>query len=122
MAGAASAIPNDIVSCAALLRLPRWQRWRQFILPAVFPGLVTGWITAAGGAWNATIVSEYVQVGAKLYQANGLGAFISRATNDGNFPRLTAAVLVMAVVVVSINRLLWKPLQNLANDRCRFTN
>jgi NitT/TauT family transport system permease protein len=122
VAGAAAAVPNDIVSCAELLRLSGWRRWRQFLLPAIFPGLVTGWITAAGGAWNATIVSEYVQVGNKLYQATGLGAFISRATNEGNFPRLTAAVLVMAVVVVSINRLLWKPLQNLANDRCRFTN
>ncbi len=120
VAAAASAVPNDIISCAALLRLSGWQRWRQFLLPAVFPGLVTGWITAAGGAWNATIVSEYVQVGDKLYEATGLGAFISRATNDGNFPRLSAAVLVMAVVVVGINRALWKPLQNLANDRCRF--
>ena len=120
VAAAASAVPNDIISCAEILRLSGWRRWRQFLLPAIFPGLVTGWITAAGGAWNASIVSEYVQVGDKLYQATGLGAFISRATNDGNFARLSAAVLVMAVVVVGINRALWKPLQNLANDRCRF--
>ncbi len=122
VAGAAAAVPTDIVSCAELLRLSRWRRWRQFILPAVFPGLVTGWITAAGGAWNATIVSEFVQVGDKLYQATGLGALISRATNEGNFPQLAAAVLVMASVVVGINRLLWKRLQTLANDRCRFGN
>ena len=120
VAASASAVPNDIVSCASLLRLEGWRRWRQFLLPAVFPGLVTGWITAAGGAWNATIVSEYVQVGDKLYQATGLGAYISRATNDGSFARLTAAVVVMAVVVVGINRSLWKRLQTLANDRCRF--
>lgn len=120
VAAAASAVPHDIVSCAELLRLSGWRRWRQFLIPAIFPGLVTGWITAAGGAWNATIVSEYVQVGDKLYEATGLGAFISRATNDGNFPRLSAAVLVMAVVVVGINRALWKPLQTLANERCRF--
>ncbi len=120
VAAAASAIPNDIVSCAEVLRLSGWRRWRKFLLPAVFPGLVTGWITAAGGAWNATIVSEYVQIGDKLYQATGLGAYISRATNDGNFPRLAAAVLVMALVVVGINRSLWKRLQVFANERCRF--
>jgi len=120
VAGSAAAIPNDMVSCSAILRLSGWRRWRKFLLPAVFPGLVTGWITAAGGAWNATIVSEYVQVGDKLYQATGLGALISRASNDGNFPKLAAAVIVMAVVVVGINRLLWKRLQTLANDRCRF--
>ena len=120
VAAAASAVPNDIVSCAEVLRLTGWRRWRNFLLPAVFPGLVTGWITAAGGAWNATIVSEYVQIGDKLYQATGLGAYISRATNDGNFPRLAAAVLVMALVVVGINRSLWKRLQAFANQRCRF--
>jgi NitT/TauT family transport system permease protein len=122
VAGAASAIPNDIVCCAELLRLSGWRRWRQFIIPAIFPGLVTGWITAAGGAWNATIVSEFVQVGDKLYQATGLGSFISRATNEGNFPKLAAAVSVMAIAVVGINRALWKPLQTIANDRCRFGN
>lgn len=122
VAASATAIPNDIVSCAELLRLPVWRRWTRFLLPAIFPGLVTGWITAAGGAWNATIVAEFVQVGTKTYEATGLGDFISRATNDNNFPRLTAAVLVMAIVVVGINRSLWRRLQNIANDRCRFTN
>jgi NitT/TauT family transport system permease protein len=120
VAASAAAIPNDIVSCASLLRLDRWRQWTRFLLPAVFPGLVTGWVTAAGGAWNATIVSEYVNAGGKLYQATGLGALISRATDAGNFPKLTAAVLVMAVVVVGINRSLWKKLQVLADTRCRF--
>jgi len=120
VAASAAAIPNDIVSCATLLRLDRWRQWTRFLLPAVFPGLVTGWVTAAGGAWNATIVSEYVNAGGQLYQATGLGALISRATDAGNFPKLTAAVLVMAVVVVGINRTLWKKLQVLADVRCRF--
>jgi len=120
VAASASAIPNDIVSCAALLRLSRWKQWTRFLIPSVFPGLVTGWVTAAGGAWNATIVSEYVNAGGKLYEATGLGALISRATDAGNFPKLTAAVLVMAVVVVGINRTLWKKLQVLADTRCRF--
>lgn len=120
VSAAAAAIPHDLVSCAELLHLSGWRRWRQFLLPAVFPGLVTGWVTAAGGAWNATIVSEYVQAGDKLHVATGLGAFISRATSEGDFPKLSAAVLVMAVIVVGINRTLWKRLQNFANERCRF--
>lgn len=117
---AAAAIPNDIRSCASILRLDGWRLWRRYLLPAIAPGLVTGWITAAGGAWNATIVSEYVQTGGKLYQATGLGALISRATDAGDFPKLTAAVLVMAVIVVGINRTVWKKIQAIANDRCRF--
>jgi NitT/TauT family transport system permease protein len=122
VAASAAAIPNDIVSCAAILHLRGWNRWTKFLIPAVLPGLVTGWITAAGGAWNATIVSEIVPIGDKTYTATGLGAYISKASADNNFPHLTAALIVMAVVVVGINRLLWKRLQNLANDRCRFTN
>ena len=120
VAASAAAIPNDIVSCATLLRLDRWRQWTRFLLPAIFPGLVTGWVTAAGGAWNATIVSEYVHAGGKLYEATGLGSLIQRATDDGNFPKLTAAVLIMAVVVVGINRTLWKKLQVIADNRCRF--
>jgi NitT/TauT family transport system permease protein len=122
VAAAAAAVPADILSAAALLRLGGWARWRKFILPSVFPGLVTGWITAAGGAWNATIVSEFVHAGGQVYQATGLGALISRATDVGNFPRLAAAVLVMALVVAGINRFVWRPLQAFANDRCRFGN
>jgi NitT/TauT family transport system permease protein len=123
VAAAAAAIPNDIISCAAILRLSGWRRWRQFLIPAILPGLVTGWITAAGGAWNATIVSEYaVQVGAKLYNARGLGAYLGKAIDDNNFSRLTAAVIVMSVVVVGVNRTVWKRIQAIANDRCRFIN
>jgi NitT/TauT family transport system permease protein len=120
VAGAAAAIPNDIVSCAEILRLSGWRRWSKFLIPAVLPGLVTGWITAAGGAWNATIVSEYVKVGPTLYQATGLGSYIQRMSDAGDFAHLAAATIVMAVVVVGINRTVWKRLQSLANDRCRF--
>jgi NitT/TauT family transport system permease protein len=120
VAASAAAIPNDIISCAEVLHLSGWNRWVKFLLPAILPGLVTGWITAAGGAWNATIVSEIVPIGKTTYTATGLGAYITNASNANDFSKLTAAVIVMAVIVVTINRLLWKRLQNLANDRCRF--
>jgi NitT/TauT family transport system permease protein len=120
VAASAAAIPNDIISCSEILHLSGWNRWTKFLLPAILPGLVTGWITAAGGAWNATIVSEIVTVGKTTYTATGLGAYITNASNSNDFSDLTAAVIVMAVVVVAINRLVWKRLQNLANDRCRF--
>ncbi len=120
VAGAAAAIPNDIVCCAGILRLSGWRRWRKFLLPAILPGLVTGWITAAGGAWNATIVAEILVVHGHPYEATGLGAYISHATDSGNFARLTAASLVMALIVVVVNRTVWKRIQTLANERCRF--
>jgi NitT/TauT family transport system permease protein len=120
VAASAAAIPNDIISCSEILHLSGWNRWSKFLLPAILPGLVTGWITAAGGAWNATIVSEIVTVGKTTYKATGLGAYITNASNANDFSDLAAAVIVMAVVVVTINRLVWKRLQNIANDRCRF--
>ncbi len=120
VASAASAIPNDIRSCAALMNLSGVRRWTRYLLPAIAPGLVTGCITAAGGAWNATIVSEYIHSGTDIVRTTGLGAYISHATDAGDYPQLAAGVIVMAVIVVLINRFVWKKLQTLANERCRF--
>jgi NitT/TauT family transport system permease protein len=120
VAGAAAAIPNDMICCSEILHLHGWRRWQKFLIPAVLPGLITGWITATGGAWNATVVAELVTIGNKRYAATGLGAFITEAGTD--YSRLTAASLVMAVIVVVVNRTVWKRLQTVATERCRFSN
>ena len=120
VAAGAQSIPADMVSCAEIFKIKGWARWRYFILPAIFPFLVTGWITSAGGAWNASIVAEYVQQGGKAYNAFGLGDLISRATSEGNFSVLAAAVVVMALTVVTINRSFWKRLQKAGDLYCRF--
>ncbi|HSI86424.1 MAG TPA: ABC transporter permease subunit [Candidatus Methylacidiphilales bacterium] len=120
VAASAGAVPNEIISAASIMQLKGTRYWTRFILPAVFPGLVTGWITAAGGAWNATIVAEYIRAGGHVYTATGLGAVISLATEKGDFPKLAAAVTVMAAIVVVFNRTVWRRLQAYANDRCRF--
>jgi NitT/TauT family transport system permease protein len=120
VAAGAQSIPADMVSCADVFKMANWKRWRYFILPAIFPFLVTGWITAAGGAWNASIVAEYVQQRGQTYTAFGLGDLISQATSAGKFDVLAAAVVVMALAVVTINRTLWKRLQRLGDDYCRF--
>jgi NitT/TauT family transport system permease protein len=120
VAAGAQSIPADMVSCADIFKIGGWERWRYFILPAIFPFLVTGWITSAGGAWNASIVAEYVQQGGNTYTAFGLGDLISQATSQGKFDVLAAAVLVMALTVVAINRSFWKRLQRLGDQYCRF--
>ncbi|MDE1170820.1 MAG: ABC transporter permease subunit [Verrucomicrobium sp.] len=116
----AAAIPADLHACGRVLGLKGWARWKNFYLPAIFPALVTGWITAAGGAWNASIVSEYVNSGA--HTTLGLGSIISEATDRGDYPVLAASVILMALVVVGLNRFLWKPLQQMAESRCRILN
>ncbi len=120
VAAGAQAIPADMVACADVFKINGWSRWRKFILPAIFPALVTGWITSAGGAWNASIVAEYVQQGDKTYDAFGLGNLISQATNAGHFDVLAAAVILMAVAVVTINRTFWRRLQRAGDTYCRF--
>jgi NitT/TauT family transport system permease protein len=113
----ASAIPQDLRACTQLTHLKGWQRWRTLWLPGIFPALTTGWITAAGGAWNASIVSEYLQDHNPPLQATGLGAFISNAQANGDFPGLAAAVLAMALFVVFFNRTVWKRLSAIAQER-----
>jgi NitT/TauT family transport system permease protein len=114
----ASAIPQDLRACTQLTHLIGWQRWRTLFLPGIFPALVTGWITAAGGAWNASIVSEYtIGTHDQTLKATGLGATISQALVDNNLPLLAASVMAMAFFVVLFNRAVWKRLAVIARER-----
>ena len=113
----ASSVFNDLREAAANLQLSRSLWWRRLILPAIFPSYVTGGITAAGGAWNASIVAEVVSYGSITLVATGLGAYISQATSSGDSPRILIGVLVMSFYVVSLNRLFWRRLYALAQRR-----
>jgi len=116
----ASSVPQDLKYTAALLRLSRWQKWRILILPALFPYIITGLITAAGGAWNASIVAEYTEFGGTVRSVTGIGSAISIATARGDYPMLLASTLSMVLVVVAINRMVWRPLYRLAEERYRL--
>jgi NitT/TauT family transport system permease protein len=113
----AIAIPSDLREVATLYRFPLWDRWRMVILPGIFPYLVTGLVTASGGAWNASIVAEYFHFKGQVLSTTGLGAQISQATDSGNFDLLLLSTIVMATLVVSINRLVWRPLYRLAETK-----
>ncbi|CDO06588.1 sulfonate ABC transporter permease [Mycolicibacterium cosmeticum] len=113
----ASAIPNDLREAATNLRLPPMLRWRKLIAPAIFSSYVTGGITAAGGAWNASIVAEVVSYHGTTLTATGLGAYIRDATADGDAGRILVGVIVMSVYVVAMNRLLWRRLYAIAQRR-----
>jgi len=116
IAGAA-AIPNDLRETALSLRLNRVQTWRYLYGPAIFASWVTGGITAAGGAWNASIVAEVVSYGDRTLTANGLGAYIAGSTAAGDFAKTLVGVIVMSVFVVALNRLFWRRLYGYAERR-----
>jgi NitT/TauT family transport system permease protein len=116
----AMAIPSDLKEAAVNYRVTRWRRWRTLVLPAIFPYLVTGMITATGGAWNASIVSEYVTFAGKKVSTVGLGALIASAADSGNFALLFAGTLVMSGIVIIANRLVWRRLYALAESRYRL--
>jgi NitT/TauT family transport system permease protein len=113
----ATAIPADLREAARIYRVGILQRFRELYFPAVFPYLVTGWVTAAGGAWNASIVSEYMSFRGQVLAANGLGARISVAAARGEFAVLAAAITVMAAMVALFNRLVWRRLHGVAEGR-----
>ena len=116
----AMAIPSDLREVATLFRFTAWQRWQTLILPGIFPFLITGMVTASGGAWNASIIAEYFRLKNQTYQTVGLGATISAATDSGQFQILLMATIVMALMVVTINRLVWRPLFRLAETRYKL--
>jgi len=116
----AIAIPADLKEAAAVFKFESGARWRKLILPGIFPYLVTGLVTASGGAWNASIIAEYFHFKGQIFSTVGLGAVISRATDSGNFDLLIASTIAMAAVVVTINRLVWRRLYVLAETRYKL--
>src|SRR4029434_5898340 len=116
----ASAIPQDLQYTAGLLQLSRCSRWRILILPALFPYLITGAVTASGGAWNASIVAEYSDFAGQPRYVIGVGALIAQATASGAYPLLLAATLAMIGSVVTINRLVWRRLYRVVEARERL--
>jgi NitT/TauT family transport system permease protein len=113
----ASAIPSDLREAMQVLGIRGWQRWKRLIIPGILTSYVTGGITAAGGAWNASIVAEVVTYHHTTLTATGLGAYIVGASNAGNKAKLICGVAVMAVFVVTVNRLFWRRLYKLAETR-----
>ncbi|BBL32077.1 ABC transporter permease [Pantoea ananatis] len=114
-----TAFPNDYKEAAANFHIRGWQWWRQVMLPGIFPYYITGAITASGGAWNASIVSEFVQWGNTQVTAHGLGAYIAQTTAAGDFPKIILGIAVMSLFVTLFNRLLWRPLYVYAESKFR---
>ncbi|HKV43033.1 MAG TPA: ABC transporter permease subunit [Blastocatellia bacterium] len=114
----AMAIPTDLKEAASIFKFGAIDKWRLLILPGIFPYLITGIVTAAGGAWNASIVAEYMPFGDRVLSTTGLGATIAAST--ANFPLLLGSTVAMAAIVVTINRLVWRPLYRLAESRYKL--
>jgi NitT/TauT family transport system permease protein len=119
IAGAMS-IPSDLREVTTLYHFTRWQRWTRLILPGIFPYLITGMVTASGGAWNASVMAEYSKVKGETLQTIGLGAQISSATDHGHFSILLLATILISLMVVSMNRLVWRRLYHLAETRFKL--
>jgi NitT/TauT family transport system permease protein len=116
IAGAQS-IPTDLREMSRDIGLRGWQLWRRLIIPGIFSGWVTGGITASGGAWNASIVSEVVTWGQTTLTASGLGSYIAEATGKGDWPRITLGIGMMSLFVVGLNRVLWRRLYQVAETK-----
>ncbi len=116
----ASAIPQDLRYTTYLLRLSRFERWRTLILPALFPYIITGAITASGGAWNASIVAEQVVFGGHSYATMGIGSLIASATARAEYPLLLGSTLSLVAVVVLLNRRFWRRLYLVSEEKYRM--
>jgi NitT/TauT family transport system permease protein len=116
----AMAIPNDLKEVATLFRFSTLDRWKKVILPGIFPFLITGMVTASGGAWNASIFAEYFTIDGKTLTTLGLGEQISAATDHGQFPIILLGTVCISLMVVTTNRLVWRPLYRLAETKYRL--
>jgi NitT/TauT family transport system permease protein len=116
----AIALPTDLKEVCGVFQFRRWSRWRELFLPGIFPYLITGFVTASGGAWNASILAEYFHLNGRTFSTTGLGAVVSEAADKGNYPVLLVATMLMALIVLVFNRLVWRRLYTLASTKFRL--
>jgi NitT/TauT family transport system permease protein len=116
----AMAIPTDLKEVATLFHFSTFDRWTKLILPGIFPFLITGMVTASGGAWNASIFAEYFTLDGKVLTTLGLGEQINAATASGEFPIILLGTVLISLMVVTTNRLIWRPLYRLAETRFKL--
>jgi NitT/TauT family transport system permease protein len=113
-------IPVQLKDAALLMNVSDVDLWKKLYIPSVFPALVTGWVTAAGGAWNASIVAEYLSYKGQVLTTGGLGSLISVAASNGNYPLLAASLTIMVGVVIVLNRTLWSRIYHVSQTRFRL--
>lgn len=113
-------IPQELSYALSLMETSRWDRWKVLYLPSVFPSLATGWVSAAGGAWNASVVAEYIAYQGSILKTEGLGADLNVATAGGDFTLFAASLTLMVFVVILLNRVLWSRVHHLAQTRFRM--
>jgi len=116
----ASALPEDLKQATANFGVKGWQWWRRFVLPGIFPYWVTGTVTAVGNCWNTSVIAEVVSWGATTLTANGLGAYIVKQATLGDFPRVALGMVTMSMYVLLMNRLIWRPLYNVAQGHYKL--
>ncbi len=118
--GAFRSIPGDLLEASEAFGLKGWLYWRRLLLPAIFPSLVTGSITAWGAGWNALIVSESIPYQGRTYEALGLGDLLVKATFIPEPVLIFLSVITMTAAVLVLNHFLWKPLYRLAAAHYRL--
>jgi len=116
----AIALPTDLKEVCGVFQFGKWERWRRLLLPGIFPYLITGFVTASGGAWNASILAEYFHLNGQTYSTIGLGAVVSGAADQANYPVLLVATMLMASIVLTVNRLVWRRLYRLASTKYKL--
>lgn len=115
-----SAIPTQITEVSETFGLRRFRWWRYYMLPAIFPYIVTGIISAAGGAWNSAIAAEVIQWGSTTLSATGLGAFISVVTDAGKNPESALGCAAMCALVALCIIFVWQPLYRIAETKFKY--
>ncbi|MDC4225939.1 MAG: ABC transporter permease subunit [Candidatus Manganitrophus sp.] len=119
--GGVQNIPGDLKEAAKGFGVSRWLYWKRLYLPAIFPALITGSITAWGGGWNALIVSEYVVYQREIYSVTGIGAMLDRAIYEsGNGQMILLSLVTMVLAITLLNRFFWRRLFVYAVERYKI--
>jgi NitT/TauT family transport system permease protein len=118
--GGLKAIPDDLQEFTDSFGVKGITRLKRLLLPAALPSIMTGTITAVGGAWNALVVAEYTTLNNKVYSVTGIGSVLNSSIASNNQSLFIISLFVMVATVFSMNHFVYRPLYDKILNRYRM--
>ena len=104
-----TAVPRDLMECCEVFGLSKWDRFRKLELPSSMISLVWNGMMSFGGGWFFLAASEAISVLGRDVRLPGIGSYMATAIERQDMGALGASLASMAVVIVLMDQLVWRP-------------
>jgi NitT/TauT family transport system permease protein len=103
-------VPRDLEEVSRGFRLTGWQKFWQLEAPFAMPNLIWNTMMSMSGGWFFVVASEAFTVRDTTVTLPGVGSYIAKANDAGDWKAIGAAILTMAIVILLYDQLLFRPI------------